>query len=133
MHSKREWASLSVSHSDTTPSNTPDPAPTEPVFKPTWKRWGTAGGAITLASAVAGLLLAVRGRVIRRIVLLPSSPAKKDVVVLIQTASDRGAGIEKGRRVLPNACEWGRGRGQSPIRTFPLVFLRSKAVDCDHW
>lgn len=94
--------------------------PEELVLKPAWKRWGTAGGAIALASAVAGLLLVVRGRVIRRIVLLPnatSTPASGNARasgparVLIQTASDRGA--EKGRIVLPSSCEWGRGRGLS--------------------
>lgn len=98
----------------------PTPAPVEQVLKPAWKRWGTAGGAIGLASAVAGLLLVVRGRVIRRIVLLPPTGTTGNAgvkggsgsqMVLIQTASDRGA--EKGRVILPSACEWGRGRGRS--------------------
>lgn len=74
------------------------------TLKPAWKRWGTATAAIGLASAIAGLLLVVRSRVIRKITLLPG----KDQI-LVQSAAHWRA--QKGTTVRPASCEWGQGRG----------------------
>jgi hypothetical protein len=91
--------------------------PREPALKPAWKRWGTAGAALAIGGAVAGLLLVVRGRVIRRIVELPRDSATPSSIpastgqkkVLIQTASDWRQ--QSGIIVEPALCEWGQGRG----------------------
>lgn len=71
---------------------------------------------MALASAVAGLLLVVRGRVIRRIVQLPahSSDGAAGAKILIETAGNSSwnmIGGGTGRVVPTSVCEWGQGRG----------------------
>jgi len=78
---------------------------------------------LAIAGAVAGLLLVVRGRVIRRIVVLPRDSATASSIpastggeqkkVLIQTASDWRQ--QSGIIVEPTLCEWGQGRDAAEL------------------